>query len=114
MPGYKKGRLGEDIKRELAVLMRELKDPRVTPMLSIVRAEVSNDGTHCKAFISSMDGMEAAIRGVEGLKSASGLLRRELTSRLKLRKAPALVFVPDDSIAHSAHMSALMRDMDRE
>ena len=72
MAGYRIGRLSEDMKRELSAVMRELKDPRIHGMLSIVKLELSNDLSHCKVYISAMEGMETAKEAVEGLKSASG------------------------------------------
>ena len=109
MPKFKSDRLAEDIKRELSVIMRELKDPRITGLLSIVHTEVADDGSHCKVFISSMDGLEAAKASIKGFQSASGFIRRALADRLHLRKCPELKFIPDDSIAHSAHISDLLR-----
>lgn len=111
MPNFKAGRLGEDIKRELSVFMRELKDPRITGMLSIVRTEVAGDGSYCRIFISSMDGYEAAKAAVKGFESASGFIKRELSNKLHLRKCPDLKFVADNSIEHSAHINQILRDI---
>ena len=47
-----------------------------------------------------------------GLKSCSGFLRRELAHRLRLRYTPELVFVLDDSIAHGAHIAAVLNTLD--
>ena len=54
MPSYKIGRLSEDIKRELSLLIRELKDPRVSKMLSVIRCEVSGDLSHCTVHVSAI------------------------------------------------------------
>ena len=59
MANYRIGRLGEDIKRELSALLRELKDPRISPMTSILRCEVSPDGSHCKVNVSAIEGEDA-------------------------------------------------------
>ena len=93
MPNYKVGRLSEDIKREMSALIRELKDPRVSKMLSTVRCEVSNDLSHCKVNVSALEGEAATKESVKGLTSASGFLRRELSNRLHLRKCPELHFL---------------------
>ena len=84
MPNYKVGRLSEDIKREMSALIRELKDPRVSQMLSIVRCEVSNDLSHCKVNVSALEGEDATRESIKGLQSASGFLRRELSNRCLL------------------------------
>lgn len=113
MPNFKNQRLSEDIMRELAGLIRErVKDPRVQgTMVSVVRVELSGDGSHCKVYISSYEGMEASKRAAEGLDSASGMLRRETANTLHLRKCPELKFIPDDSIEHSAEISKLLNEV---
>lgn len=111
MPSYKLNRAAEDIKRELAVIIRELKDPRISPLLSIVKADVSSDLSYAKIYVSAMDGLESSKKSVEGLKSASGFIRRELTNALKMRKAPELKFIADDSIAHSAELNKIINDL---
>lgn len=111
MASYKLGRLSEDIKRELSMMLRELKDPRISPLLSIVRVEVSGDLSHCKVNVSAIEGFEKTKESVEGLKSAAGFIRRELTNRLHLRKCPEMRFIADDSIEHSAQINKLIRDV---
>lgn len=111
MASFKSDRLGEDVHRELTAILRELKDPRIDPMLSIVRVELSNDLSHCKVFVSSFRGMDAAQESVSGLRSAEGFIRRELFRRLQIRKAPALHFVADDSIAHAAEINQKLKDL---
>lgn len=102
MANFKVGRTEEDLLREFTAILRELKDPRIDPMLTVVRAELSNDLSNCKIYVSSLQGQEQAKESVKGLVSASGYIRRELFHRLKMRKSPALHFIADDSIAHSA------------
>lgn len=111
MPSYKNARATEDIRRELADIMRTLKDPRIVGLLSIVKLDVTNDYSHCTAFISSIDGLEKARSAVEGLESAAGLIRREIGSRLRLRKVPQFHFVPDDGIEHSALLGQKMKEL---
>ena len=88
----------------MTAILRELKDPRIDPMLTVVRAELSRDLSDCKIFVSSLSGQDAAKQSCRGLDSASGFIRRELFHRLKIRKCPALHFIADDSIAHSAEI----------
>ena len=112
MANFKVGRLSEDIKRELSVLLRELKDPRISKLLSVVRCEVSGDLSHCKINVSAMEGEEATLESIKGLKSATGFLRRELGNRLHLRKCPELHFIADNSIAYSAKINDILSDLD--
>lgn len=112
MAGLKAARLSEDILRELALLIRELKDPRVREhMVSIVRVEMTDDGSFAKVYISAMEGLEIAAQAVAALTRASGRLRGELSNRLHLRKAPELRFLPDDSIEYSARLDKMFQDL---
>ena len=112
MPSYKVGRLSEDLKRELSVLLREVKDPRVSRMLSIIRCEVSGDLSHCKVNISALEGEAATKESIKGLNSASGFLRKEIANRLHLRKCPELHFIADGSIAYSAKINEILHELD--
>lgn len=112
MPSHRSGRVNEDVKRELTDILRTVKDPRVSGMLTVVRAEVSNDLSYATVYISAMEGIEQARQSVRGLKAAAGYIRRELGQRLKLRKVPELRFVADDSIEHSASIARILHDLD--
>lgn len=105
--------MSEDIRRIISSKMRELKDPRLRggELLTVVRCEVSGDGSYAKIFISSLEGPEASAEAVKGLESAKGLLKREISNVLKLRKCPELKFIADDSAEHSAHISRLLKDL---
>ena len=103
--------MAEDIKREMTAILRELKDPRIDKMLTVVRTELSGDMSSCKIYVSSFMGIERAIESVKGLKSAEGFIKRELFHRLKMRKAPELSFIADDSIARSAEISKKLNEL---
>ncbi len=102
----KSGRMSEDIRRIISGKMRDLKDPRIAggDMLTVVRCEVASDGSFCKVYISSLEGLDRAKQAVKGFESASGYLKREISNVLGLRKAPELKFVPDDSAEYSARI----------
>ena len=118
MAGYRMDRTGEDIMRELTAILRTVKDPRVTGLISIVRVDVTRDLSYATVHISSMDGLDAARSAVKGLTSAAGYMRRELGNALKLRHVPQLQFVADDSIAYSARiaqtLSGLVKDEQKD
>ena len=120
MPNFKEQAVGllrdvaEDIKRELTAILRELKDPRIDKMLTVVRADLSGDMSSCKVYVSSFEGMERTAESVKGLKSASGFIRRELFARLKMRKSPELTFVADNSIERSAEISRKLSRLNAE
>ncbi len=108
MPSFKIGRAAADIQRELADLFREMKDPRVSKLLSIVKVDVSGDLSYATVYVSAIEGFEKTVESVKGLKNAAGFLRRELGVRLKLRKTPELRFVADNSIEHSANIAKII------
>ena len=114
MPSFKTGRTASDIKRELSELFREIKDPRVSSLLSIVKVDVSGDLSYATVYVSAIEGYDATLQSVKGLKSAAGFIRRELGSRLKLRKVPELRFVADDSIIKSAQIMNIIESFDHQ
>ncbi len=107
MPGFKINRITSDIKVALSELLRDIKDPRVSKMLSIVKLDVSGDLSYATVYVSAIEGSEKTKESVKALKGAAGFLRRELGSRLSLRKVPELRFVADESIEISANISKI-------
>ena len=106
------GRINEEIQKELASLLRNLKDPRVqSTMISITRVETTPDLRYAKVYASFLDESKAND-ALKGLKSASGYLRRELGSSLNLRYTPELVWELDDSITYGAKMLKLINSLE--
>ena len=102
------GRINEEMQKELANLIRNLKDPRVqSTMISITGVRATPDLRYAKVYVSVFD-VEKSKEVMKGLKSAGGWLRREIGSSLQLRYTPELVFEEDDSIREGARMSALL------
>lgn len=111
MPSYRVSRVSEDIRREITALIRELKDPRVKDkMLTVVRVEVSSDASFAKVYVSDITGIEGAKEAVKGLTAATGFIRREVGSRLHLRKTPELKFVADDSVERGFELFKKLSD----
>ena len=105
------GRINEEIQKELASLLRNLKDPRVNAtMISITRVETTPDLRYAKVYASFLDESKATD-ALKGLKSASGYLRRELGQALQLRYTPELVWALDDSITYGAKMLELINSL---
>ncbi|NLU24829.1 MAG: 30S ribosome-binding factor RbfA [Clostridiales bacterium] len=98
------GRINEEIQKEMASLLRSVKDPRVSGgMVTITHVDTTSDLRYSRIFVSSLDKSKEKEL-MAGLKSAAGYLRRELGARVKLRYTPELQFVADDSIAYGAHI----------
>ena len=105
------GRINEEIQRELSTLIRSVKDPRVTGMISITAVDTTPDLKYAKIYVSMLDKSDCT-QVLKGLKSAAGWLRRELGLALNLRYTPELVFELDHSIQHGAHINSLIRSLD--
>ena len=103
------GRINEEIQRELASLIPNVKDPRVSGLISVTAVDTTPDLRYAKIYISVLDKSDCA-QVLKGLKSASGYLRRELGHALQLRYTPALTFVRDDSIDQGAHILDMLRN----
>ncbi len=115
MAGFKLNRTSEDIRRELMDILRSMKDPRISGgMISVVRIELTNDLSHCKVYISSLEGMEKAKEAVKVLTKAGGFIRHEMMMRLELRKVPEFHFIPDDSIEYSTGIQKILREIGEE
>ena len=101
-------RVGEQIQRELAELLREqVKDPRVG-RVTITAVEVSADLSHAKVFVTHLAGVEHADEAVQALQRTAGFLRTELSHRMQLYSVPQLHFAYDDSIEAGMRLSQLI------
>ncbi len=105
-------RINEEIQKALAAALRSVKDPRVADaLISITRVETTPDLRYTKVFVSVLQ-EEKAADALKGLKSASGYLRRELGSEVRLRCVPEIVWELDDSITYGAKMLKLINSLE--
>ena len=107
-------RISEEVKKELSSVIRELKDPRIPMMTSVVKVDVTNDLRYAKAYISVMGSDEEKKDAIKGLTAAAGFIRREIGSRIKLRCVPEFSFVIDTTIEYGAHINKLLNDISKE
>ena len=111
----KNTRINEEVYRELANIVRgEIKDPRISPLTSVVSVEVAPDLKTCKAYISVLGDAEAQKNTYLGLKSAEGFIRSQLAKRINLRNTPAITFIMDNSIEYGVNMSKLIEDVNKQ
>ncbi|MBQ1923362.1 MAG: 30S ribosome-binding factor RbfA [Lachnospiraceae bacterium] len=102
----KNRRINDEVMKALSEIIRgDLKDPRISPLTSVVAVNVAPDLKTCKAWISVYGDADAGRRTMEGIRSASGFIRGELARRVNLRNTPELTFLFDDSIAYGVAMS---------
>lgn len=108
MASNRQGRINEEMQKELANLIRGLKDPRIQgSMVTVTGVRATPDLRWAKVYVSVLE-KDKARDVMKGLQSAGGWLRRELGSSLQLRYTPELVFEEDDSIEYGAHMADLL------
>ncbi len=111
MAKYRRGRINEEMVKELSSILREIKDPRVTDaFVSVTAADVTPDLKFAKIYFSVMSGDKNEVK--KGLKSASGYIRKRLAETLNLRQTPELSFVADDSIEYGAHINSLLNKIE--
>lgn len=111
----KNTRINGEVQRTLAEIIRaDIKDPRISPLTSVVSVEVAPDLKTCKAWISVYGEEQAQKDTLEGLKSAEGYIRRELARRVNLRNTPEIRFIVDQSIAYGVRMSKLIDEVNRK
>lgn len=111
MPKYRQDRINDSVTSEMAIILREVKDPRVSgELVTITAAKVTPDLKYAKIYFSSFGGDTNEI--LKGLKSASGFIRTQLAKRLNLRITPELSFYHDSSIEYGAKIASIMKDME--
>ena len=101
-------RVGEQIRRELAELIRdELRDPRLA-LISMTSVEVSRDLAYARIFVTLVGDPADRAERVAELNHAAPLLRRELGRRMRIRTVPKLEFRYDEVVERAARLSALI------
>ena len=110
MANYRGGRINEEVRREISVILRdEIKDPRMTAMVSVTSVKVSKDLKYAKVYVSIFGkNEEEKNETFAALKSTSGYVRREVGQRINLRNTPQILFELDDSISYSMRIEELI------
>ena len=110
MANYRRGRINDEVQRELASILRDVMDPRVSgAFVSVTAVDVTPDLKFAKIYYSSLMGDKKEL--ARGLRAASGFIRSQIAQRLNLRITPELTFILDDSVAHGAHISKLLNSI---
>lgn len=99
-------RVNGEVQKELSrIISREIKDPRIHPMTSVLKVDVTPDLKICKAYISVLGDEVQKSETLEGLNSAAAYIRRELARTINLRNTPEITFIMDSSIEYGINMS---------
>ncbi len=107
--GYRPNRIAEEIRNEvLLMLAGELKDPRLAAPLNVTEVRVTPDMRTVRVFIQFEGEETARAKALAGLKAAAGYVRHELVERLRLRRAPEILFIPDQSQEYAQRINDLL------
>ena len=107
MANYRRGRINDEVQKELSIIVREIKDPRVSgAMICITGTEVTPDLKYAKVYYSALGGDKKEV--AKGLKAASGYIRRRIAQSLNLRVTPEFSFFLDESIEHGARIASIL------
>lgn len=102
----KSTRINGEVQRVLAEIIRgDIKDPRISPLTSVVSVEVAPDLKTCKAWISVLGDDKAREDTYKGLRSAEGYIKNQLAKTINLRNTPEITFIMDQSIEYGVNMS---------
>ncbi len=101
----KSTRINGEVQKVLAEVIRgEIKDPRISPLTSVVSVEVAPDLKTCKAWISVLGDEQARKDTYAGLRSAEGYIKNQLARKINLRNIPEITFIMDQSIEYGVNM----------
>lgn len=108
-------RINEEVKREISdIIQNELKDPRLSKLISVMAVSVTRDLRYAKVFVSIMGGEDDKKLAMNGLKSAAGFIRREIGRRIQLHYTPEIIFELDNSIERGIYITNLINETVRD
>jgi ribosome-binding factor A len=110
--GFRPNRIAEEIRNEvLLMLAGELKDPRLAAPLIVTEVRVTPDMRTVRVFVQLEGDEKERGKTLSGLKAASGYVRHELVERLRLRRAPEIFFISDQSEEYAQKINNLLRQV---
>ena len=105
-------RIAEEIKKEVSYMIQnELKDPRVTGLISITKVLLTKDLKFCKIFVSML-GTADEKEAMDALKSSAGFVRREIGNNIRMHSTPEVKFEMDDSMAYGEKIQGIINSLD--
>ncbi len=112
--GSRPERVGDQIRSEIALLLaREVHDPRIG-FVTLTRVTVTPDLQQARVWYTALGDEKTRSASAKGLERAAPFLRRQIGSRLRLKRVPELTFIYDDSIAGQDRIEQLLGDIHRD
>lgn len=109
MTKYRGGRINEEVKKELSyIIQNDVKDPRLTSMISVTYVDVTKDLKYAKVFLSLFGTEASKEETMKALNSSLGFIRRELGKRVNLRITPELILKLDNSMEKGMHIDSIL------
>ena len=109
MANHNLGRLTEDVKREISAALPEIKDKHVSgEIVSVSRVEITSDLSYCKVYVSCLGGEHKTDEAVKALEKSAGFIVRRINARIRMRKMPRLIFLPDNSQEYYEKISRIL------
>ncbi|MCL1996075.1 MAG: 30S ribosome-binding factor RbfA [Defluviitaleaceae bacterium] len=101
-------RINDEIKEQTALMIRELKDPRLAGIITVTRTDTTSDLKYCKIYVSIMGTEEDKKNSLTALKKAAGFIKRQLAININLRQTPEITFLLDDSLEYSMRIQEIL------
>ncbi len=112
MANFNIKRLNEDIKREISAAVAGVKDPRVSKnFVTVTHCEVTNDLSYCTVHVACLGGEGRTHKAVEGMTAAAGYFKKCIAGKIRVRKIPELIFLPDNSLEYAAHIEEIIANL---
>jgi len=112
MATFRADRRNEEVKKTISEVIREMKDPRISPMTALTEVEVTKDLKFAKVKVSVYDEDEKKrVSSVEALNHAAGFISHELGMRMRIRAVPSIKFTLDNTIAYSIRIAEILNDL---
>lgn len=104
-------RVNEELKREISrILTFELKNSKVTGLISVTKAKITPDFKYAKIYVSILNSKSIG-KTMEGLKESSGFIRSQVAKNINLRVTPELIFEIDDSLDYGARIDSILNEL---
>ncbi len=107
-------RVNEELKKEISrILTFELKNSKVTGLISVTKAKITPDFKYAKIYVSILNSKNVD-KTMEGLKESSGFIRSQIAKNINLRVTPELTFEIDDSLEYGAKIDRILKEINQK
>lgn len=109
MVKYRSGRINEEVKKTVSsIIQNDIRDPRLSSIISVTRVEVTKDLGYAKVYVSIFGNDEEKQESLKILKNSAGFIRRGVGKAVKLRITPEIIIELDDSIEKGMHIDSII------